>query len=233
MRHPRPLLRRFMTADVGTSAIEFALVFPVFALLLLAGFQVVLYVDATRRVTMVASSISEMMSQAAPTTATSTTATVNAVDVHFSFDSTMVLFPYVLRDAKRKGISWFQDITVNYASIQFTQTSQNCTGAADQSACYAASVVWNSIGGYRPCLVPQVAADDDAPPTGQTLPRSVFGPGSIIAIDVSFTFVPTIGSRFLQPIQIKRSAFVQPRYAALVKFDPTGNDGVASTCPGF
>lgn len=237
MRGAGPSPRRFLAAEAGTSAIEFALVLPVLALIMLAGLQVVLYVNATRRVEMAANAISEMISQAAPATASSTIATVNAADLHFSYDSALVSFPYLMRDASRKGIPWWQDITIDYASIQFTQISPLCTGAADQSACYLASVVWTSTGtagnNSRPCLVPQVAANDTATPSRQTLPRSVFGPGSIIAVDVSFTFVPTFGSQFLPPIQINRSVFVQPRYASLVKFDPTNSDGIASTCLGF
>ncbi|RYB01910.1 TadE/TadG family type IV pilus assembly protein [Lichenibacterium ramalinae] len=237
MRRPGPLPRRFLAAEAGTSAIEFALVLPVLALLLLAGLQVVLYVNATRRVELVANSISQMISQAAPATPSSTTATVNALDLHFSYDSALVLFPYLMRDASRQGVAWWQDITIDYASIQFTQTSQSCSGATDQSACYVANVVWTSTGTAgnrnRPCVVAQAAADDTAAPSPKTLPRSVFGSGSIIAVDVSFTFVPTFGSQFLQPIQITRSVFVQPRYASLIKFDTSGNDGIASTCPGF
>jgi hypothetical protein len=30
-----------------------------------------------------------------------------------------VLFPYVMKDAKRQGRSWWQNISINYASIQF------------------------------------------------------------------------------------------------------------------
>ena len=142
-----------------------------------------------------------------------------------------------MNDANRKGIAWWQDITIKYASIQFTQISTSCAGAADQSACYVANVVWTSTGttgnNARPCLIPQLAADDNASPTNLTLPRSLFGPGSIIAVDVSFTFVPTFGSQFLPPIQINRSVFVQPRYAALIKFDASSNDGIATTCPGY
>ncbi len=237
MRRPVPICRRFLSGQTGTSAIEFALVFPVLALLMLAGLQVVLYVNATRRVEMVANSISQMISQAVPPNASTTTATVNALDLHFSYDSTLVLFPYVMKDAIRKGMAWWQDITIDYASIQFTQVTSLCNGAADQSPCYLASVVWTSTGtagnNNRPCLLPQIAADDSARPTPQTLPRSVFGPGSIIAVDVSFTFVPTFGAQFLPSIQINRSVFVQPRYAALIKFDPSSNDGIATTCPGY
>ena len=237
MARLRVVLGRFLDSERGTSAIELAFVLPVLILLMLAGFQLVLYLNASRQIERVADSISEMISQATPTTTGSTTATVSALDIHFTYDSAMVIFPYVLKDAKQKGVSWWQNITINYASVQFTQLTKTCGSNADQSACYVANVVWTGAGaagnGARPCTVPQIAADDNAMPSNTTLPRSLYGPGSIIAIDVTFTFVPTFGARFLPPLSIKRSAFVQPRYAALIKFDSTNNDGIAIACPGF
>lgn len=234
----RPHAARCFPAEArGASAVEFALVFPVLALLLLGGLQVVLYVDATRRVEAVATSISQMISQATPATAGSTTATVNALDLHFSYDAALVLFPYLMSDGKRKGVAWWQDITIDYASIQFTQIVKPCPTATDQSGCYRADVVWTSTGTVgtttRPCSVAQAAADDTAPTTPKTLPRSLFGPGSVIAIDVSFSFVPTFGANVLKPILISRSVFVQPRYAQLIKYDSTNSDGIATTCLGF
>lgn len=226
-------MRRFAAAQEGVSAVEFSLVLPVLIVLLLAGIQVVTYINATRRVEVIAASISEMISQAVPPSG-STEAKVNALDLHFSFDSTLVLFPYLMKDAARKSVAWYQDISISYASVQFTQTKNNCAGNADQSSCYTAKVVWTSSGtaggNYRPCLPAQNAVDDTASPSRDALPRSLFGPGSVIAVDVVFTFAPTFGARFLSPIRIARSVFVQPRYASLITFDLTGNDGIASTC---
>ena len=234
MRSHALTLRRFASGQDGLSAVEFALVLPVLIVLLLAGIQIVFYVNATRRVEVIAASISEMISQATPQPGVADT-TVSAVDLHFGYDATLVLFPYIMKDAAQKSVAWWQDISISYASVQFTQIpSTNCTGKADQSSCYTANVVWTSNGtagaNYRPCLVPQLPADDTAPPNRTTLPRSLFGPGSIIAVDVVFTFVPTFGAKFLQPLKIARSVFVQPRYVPLIKFDATGNDGIASTC---
>ena len=226
-------IRRFAAAQDGVSAVEFSLVLPVLIVLLLAGVQLVTYINATRKVEAIAASISEMISQAVPPSG-STEATVNALDLHFSYDSTLVLFPYIMKDSAQKGVSWWQDISISYASVQFVQTSTKCAGNADQSACYVANVIWTSTGtaggNYRPCLVPQIAADDAASPSRIALPRSLFGPGSVIAVDVVFTFVPTFGARFLPSIKITRSVFVQPRYASLIRFSSTGNDGIASTC---
>ncbi len=225
---------QFRSADDGVSAIEFAIVFPILLVLMLAGGQVVLYIDATRKVQQIATSASEMLSQAAPPTSGVTTASVNAIDLDFSYDASLVIFPFVMADAKRQNIAWRQDLSVNIASISFTKISSACDGQSDLSACYIASVDWTTTGTpgskYRPCLVPQLPVDNSAPYNRFNLPRSLFGPGSVIAVDVSFTFSPTFGSSFVSPVTITRSAFVQPRYVTNVTFDSTNNDGIAKTC---
>jgi Flp pilus assembly protein TadG len=232
-------LARFTAAEGAAAAIEFALVLPILVAILLAGSQVVLYVNAGRKVGQVARSISQMISQATPP-ANSTTATVNATDLHFSYDSTLVIFPYLMADAKRQGLAWYADISINFAGIAFTPLPGSCNDPTDQSACYVASVVWTSTGtaqpggtNYRPCITPQLPAANTAAPNRGTLPRSVFGPASLVVVDVVFTFTPTFAAALLPPLRIARTAYVQPRYASLISFDPTGNDGIASKCPGY
>lgn len=235
---------RFRAADGAIATIEFALILPTLLLIMFAGIQVVAYVDATRKVDLVAHSISQMISQATPPANTSV-ALVNATDIHFSYDAALVLFPYAMKDAKRRGIAWWQALSINYASIQFTPKNTTCqnsaTSSADLSACYDANVVWTSSGtaqpsdgaNYRPCGTAQQPADDSAPPSRTTLPRSAFGPASLLVIDVVFNFTPTFGSGIVPAIRIARSAYVQPRYASLVSYDISNNDGIASKCSGY
>jgi Flp pilus assembly protein TadG len=234
----------FRAAEGAMAAVEFALILPTLLLIMFASIQIVAYIDATRKVELVAHSISQMVSQAVPPKNT-TVALVNATDVHFSYDSTLVLFPYAMKDAKRRGVAWWQTISINYAAIQFTAKNATCQSntntSGDLSACYDANVVWTSTGthqpasgdNYRPCDTAQLPANDNAPPTRTTLPRSAFGPGSLVAIDVVFEFEPTFGSGFVPPVRIARSAYVQPRYASLVSYDTTNNDGIANKCTGY
>lgn len=216
--------------------LEFSLVLPILLVLMLGGIQLIAFVNATRKVELVARSISQMISQSVPPQG-STIAMVTATDLHFSYDSTLVLFPYLMKDGQRQGISWWQDIMIKYASVNFTQKAANCTDTTDMSACYTANVVWTSTGttgsNARPCAVPLLPADNTAPPSVGTLPRSVFGPGSLIVIDVVFTFTPTFGAKFFPAVRIARSAYVQPRYATLVNYDTTNSDGIATKCPGY
>jgi Flp pilus assembly protein TadG len=226
---------RFRQCAAGISSIEFALLFPVLLVLLLAGGQVVLYVNATSRVQQIATSVSEMLSQATPPSSMDTVAKVNATDLNFSYDASLVIFPYIMADAKQRNIAWRQGLTVSFAGISFTKNSDTCTSSGpDLSSCYTAKVNWTSTGtstaNYRPCTPAQVPVDDSAPYSRSNLPRSLYGDGSIIVVDVSYTFNPTFGAGLVKPVTITRSAYVQPRYATRIDFDTTNTDGIATQC---
>jgi Flp pilus assembly protein TadG len=218
----------------GLAMIEFAMLLPTLLVILFGGTQLIKYIDATRKVELVSSSIAQMISQATAPPGSST-ASINKDDLHFAFDATMLLFPYILKASSLQNKDWTQIININVSSISFTQTSPLCGAAVDPSTCYVAKVIWTSSGApgaqFRPCVLPQLPADNSAPPTRNTLPHSVFGPGTLIAVDVVFDFVPTFGAKFIKPLRIARSIFVQPRYASLITYDTTNNDGIASLCP--
>ncbi len=229
----RARMRLAVQNEDGVAALEFAIALPILMTLMLSGIQLVTYVNAVRKVELVANSISEMISQAAPPTGSST-ATVTTADLSFASDSAVVIFPYLLKDAKTQGVTAGSNISINYASVQFTQILTTCAGQADQSLCYAAKVGWTSSGipgsNYRPCLPLQLPSDDTTVPNRFTLPRSVFGPGSLIAVDIVFNFKPTFGSGFIPSVRIARSVYIQPRYASLINFNTAGSNGTVSTC---
>lgn len=209
------------------------MIFPVILLMTLAAFQIATYVSASRRVQLVSNSAAQMISQTAPPPSSST-ALVTATDVKFAQDAAMVLFPYLLKDASSKGVSWNQDISINIASVQFTQINTTCNNQADLSQCYIANVVWTTLGsGHRVCSTPLAAAANNAVPSSSTLPASTFGPGSMVVVDVVFTFVPTFGARFVAPITVRRSTYLQPRYATLINFDTSTGTSSAARCPGY
>lgn len=229
-------IRGFGADRRAVAAIEFAVIMPVLIVIMFGNYQIVAYTNASRRVDMIVRSISEMISQAVPPD-NSEMATVNATDLHFAYDSALVTFPYVMTDARSNGVQWWQNIVINFASIKFYPISLACQGSADQSPCNIPSVVWTSTGvdgkSFRPCVIRQLPADDTSSPSPTTLPRSIFGSSSIIVVDVVFNFKPTFGSSFIPPIKIARTAYIQPRYALLINFDTTNNDGIASKCPGY
>ncbi len=61
--------------------------------------------------------------------AQNTSGSVSNDDLHFVIDSTMIVFPDVLSDAKAKGVSWSQDIKVTMSSVSFTPTIPGCTSS--------------------------------------------------------------------------------------------------------
>ncbi len=226
--------QRFASAIRGTVAVEFAFAMPVLMVLAMLGVQVISYVNAVRKVEMLASSISQMISQAVPPQGSST-ATVNYQDIHFSYDSGLVVFPYLMSDAKRQGVPWWQDIYIDYASVQFTPiANKTCAVGGDQGTCYLANVVWTSSGttgpNYRACLIPQLAMNDTAAPNKLALPKSIFGPGSVIVIDIVFTYHPAFAGNLMPAMRIARSVYVQPRYATLIDYNTTNSDGIVSKC---
>ena len=226
----------FLTDKQGVSAIEFALVTPILLIIMLMGLQLITYVNAVRRVTQLTASIVQMITQAAPTTPGASTATVNELDITFSAESSFVIFPYLLKDAVQRGLPWYADISINYASVSFAKKNGLTCAVVDLSACYDASVVWTSSGFYanaRPCSPKQQPMSDSGAPNPAYLPKSTFGPGSLIVVDVVFTFRPTFAQNLIPPLTISRSAYVQPRYVSLINFDTTNSSGIIKKCPGF
>jgi Flp pilus assembly protein TadG len=223
---PAKLYRRakeFWRARQAIAATEFALVLPLLVILMLGSVEAARLIVSARKVTLVATTAVEMLTQ-------NGTGKVNYVDLHFATDSTMVIFPQILQDAAQKGISWKNDISVSMASVVFTPNPSTCTS----NCSYNANVVWNSGPNKRTCGVLLVSATDTATPSNTKLPADVFGPGSIIVVDVLFNYTPIFGLGLFGTIPIARSAYLAPRYVPLIKYAVvSGDDGVGAECPGY
>lgn len=226
---------RFWRTETASSLAEFAVICPVLLIFMMMGIQLIGYIDATRRVERVAASVSEMISQAVPPTG-STTALVTTMDLHFAYDSALVLFPQVMTDAPRANMAWWQAIEIDFAGIQFNPTGKTtCRNPANLSGCYSPQVMWvSTIGTHtRSCSTPLKPQANAAPTNPGMLPNSIYGPGGLVVIDVYYTFTPTFAARLLPSLTVVRSAYVKPRYATLIKLDTTSNDLSAAACPGF
>ena len=198
---------RLLGSDTrGVAAIEFALVIPILMLLLLVGFDSARYIVAARRVAVVASTIGQMLS-------VSTTGQIATADLQFYEDSTVGIFPQVLQDSYQQGLTWSNDIGMTVSAVNFTGTSPS----------YQGLVNWTVGTNLRPCYTPMTATSDSAGPSPTTLPADVFGPGSLIVVDLSFKFRPTIASNLMNPIPIVRSFYVQPRYVSSLTYAASGS----------
>jgi hypothetical protein len=178
-------------------------------LLLLVGFDTARYIVAARRLAVVAATIGQMIS-------VSTTGQIDAASLRFYEDSTVAIFPQVLQDSYQQGLTWANDIGLTVSTISFTGTSPN----------YQGLVSWTAGTNLRPCKVPMMAASDTAPPSQTTLPTDVFGPGSLIVVDLSFKFRPTIASKLMSSITIMRSFYVQPRYVPSLTYSGASSASV-------
>jgi Flp pilus assembly protein TadG len=204
----------------GTSVLEFALCAPLFIVLLLVGVDTVRYMSATRQVEDVATTIGQMIS-------VEQDGAISSKDLQFYHDAAMVIFPQVLADAAQQSKTWDKDIGISVASIQFTASSPTCK----VKCTYVAKVLWAGGTTPRSCSVRPTAVADTAGPSSTTLPTSVYGAGSIIVVDVSFSFRPTIAPRFMPTLPIRRSYYVAPRYTPTITYaDAAGGTGFAHAC---
>lgn len=217
LAHWRSRLRR---DDRGVSAIEFALGAPIFIILLLMGVDTARFVLATRQVEDVAATIGQMIS-------VNQSGTVNYIDLQFFHDSAMVIYPQVLSDSAQQQLSWSNDINISLASIQFTMTPSSCTS----NCTYVPKVLWTGGSVPRSCTVMPTSVSDTTRPSSSTLPADVYGSGSIIVVDVSFAFRPTIAPQLLKTLTIARSYYVAPRYVPTINYAKvSGDNGIAKSC---
>ena len=219
----RQSVMAFCRARQAIAAAEFALVLPLFVTLMLGSVEVARLITFARKVTLVATTAVEMLSQ-------NGTGTVNYIDLDFAIDSTMVIFPQILQDAAQKEIPWNNDIAISMASILFTPNPSTCTS----NCSYVANVVWNSGPNKRTCGVQLTPVPDTSVPSKTTLPTDVFGPGSLIVVDIVFNYTPIFGLGLFGTIPIARSAYLAPRYVPLIKYVvASGDDGIGAECPGY
>jgi Flp pilus assembly protein TadG len=213
------LIGTFRRDRRGVSAIEFAFGAPVVILLLLMGVDTTRYITATKRIENVAATIGQMIS-------VNQSGSVAYSDLQFDHDSAMVIFPQVLADAKQRNVAWSNDIGISMASIQFS-TASGCTS----NCTYVPKMMWSGGSSPRSCTAVLTPVSDTAPPSPTTLPADVFGPGSLIVVDLTFNFRPTIAPRFMSSIPIARSYYVAPRYVPAIDYTVvTGDNGIAKHC---
>ena len=227
MRRELDLLA-FLRRQEAVTTVEFAFIVPILLLLLLMGFDSGRYVLATQRIQEVANSVAEMLSQTdkavSPITPVETgDGVVQDSDLHYYFDSAMATYPDVLSVANNTGALWWELLTVQMTSVKFSAAPKGCTSACT----YTPSVVWTT--GARSCGMTITAVPDTNAYSASTLPTDVFGPGSLIVVDVSYTFTPTFGAAYLPSIPIERSAYMAPRNVPIVESQATS---MAPPCSG-
>ena len=170
--------KQFWSARQAIAATEFALVLPILVILMLGSVEAARLIITAQRVTQVATTIVEMLSQTQAQnpneTGTGIPWSITYIDLDFAIESTMVIFPQILQDAAQKGISWNNDISISMAGVLFTPNPTTCTS----NCSYIANVVWNSGPNKRTCGVALTAVPDTSVPSKTTLPTDIFPTGA-------------------------------------------------------
>ena len=197
----RSLADAFRRDRRGIAALEFAIGAPMMIVLLLAGVDTGRYVVATKRLDSVAATIGQMIS-------VSQSGSVSNTDLQFFHDSAMVIFPQVLSDSHAQNIAWGNDIGITMTSVTFSKSGST----------WVPAVLWTGGTNPRSCTTTLLSAPDTAAPSRLTLPTDVFGPTSLIVVDVTYSFRPTIAPAFLKTIPIARSYYLAPRYVSTIAY---------------
>ncbi|WP_158811262.1 TadE/TadG family type IV pilus assembly protein [Beijerinckia sp. L45] len=207
----RSKLGKFASETSAIAAVEFAIVMPMLIILIVGGAETARFITTSRKITNLSSSMAALLAER--------TTAVALNDLMFTFNSTLVTFPQILKDAAANGVPWQYDIGVTLSSIRFTPTVAGCASGCT----YKASVIWSAGStGQRSCIVPPSSTPDATSPSLSTLPQDVFTSGTIVVADVSFTYRPVFGSRFVPTAVLKRSVYLQPRYIGEIDFDASG-----------
>ncbi len=221
MRNP---LKRFALAQNGVAAIEFAFLLPLLALMLLGSVELQRYLRIERQLSLSASNIAAMVAQQ------------QATDVEtliFDFNAAIHMFP-----ASRAEAIWFQALLHQITNVAFTPTTAGCT----QNCTYNANVAWVwpeydmgfGLGNMRRQCGTLNGAAAGATPTGATIPASMFGPGSMVIVNLGYRFTPLFGSNFVPSIDLFRHGYANARFASShIKITNESGAGSPIRCPGY
>lgn len=193
--------RRNVRDTAGIAAVEFALILPLMLTLYLGSTELTQGVMASRKMTLVSRTISDLVAQQPNGTAMTDT-TMSAV---FSA-ATAIMSPFDPSTLK-----------MTISAVEFVANTGS--GGTIYNG-YEAKVRWSKTGPYggtaRTCAKLTPVANATAP-SSTTLPQGLFGSGSLIIGDVSYTYTPGFGGAFLawsstdSVMTMKNTTYMRPR----------------------
>jgi Flp pilus assembly pilin Flp len=218
------LAKQFIRAQTGVAAIEFALLLPLLIVMMLGSFELQRYLRIERQLTLTAENIAAMVAQRQ--------SIENNYDFNFALNVAIHTFP-AGHDEPPKH--WWHVIVHQISGVIFTPTVAGCT----KNCTYAANLTWSwptyntafGLDALRRQCGPITPAPDSAPPTGATLPASMFGPGSMIVVDLRYQFKPLFGSAFMPKIILSRRGYANARFAS--PYLKAVGDYSLLNCPGY
>jgi len=223
-RLPEIPVANFLRDTRAVSAIEFAFVVPVLLLFLVAAFDCGRLVYASERVEAVANQIAEMLAETPKSAAAATAGDglVASSDILSLYNSGPFIFPDVLSQAQQQNVAWSQLLKLDMASVSFAATPTGCT----TNCTYTPKIIWNygDTAFLRACKSALTGVADSSATNPATLPTDVFGPNSVLVVDVHYSWSPTFGAAYFSPVTFARSIYLSPRYVTNV--EATSGNGV-------
>jgi Flp pilus assembly protein TadG len=202
----RRLVRRFRRGEDGASAVEFGLLAPVLVILLTGAVEFSGAITASNRSIHVADALAEMVSRVDH-------AVTNDELKNYALTAALV-DPEIVKYARVSNTALEQAFKVTISSVQFEPKSPTCVllGCA-----YEANVVFSYTlnGTKRSCgkLTPAAATAQSS----TTLPSDVYGPGSLVVVDVEVPYATVLPVRLAKTLTFKRSAYFRPRHSSRIE----------------
>ena len=203
--------RRFAHESSGLAAVEFALILPLMITMYLGCAELSQGLEVTRKATIVASSLADLISeQSSGVTLTNTVAT----DAFAA--ASAIISPYPTSTLK-----------MTLSSVEFVTNAHSSTG-------FDAKVRWTTAyngGTPRPCQIMTPVANS-ATPTPTTIPTGIYpssgsAAATAIVADATYIYTPTFGGSVLAwsssatSITFNHSAYMRPRNEYSVAYSGT------------
>lgn len=205
------LLARFRRDRKGVAAVEFALILPLMLLLYLGSTQIVQALMSSRKLSIVARSLSDLVAQQ-PSGSDLTDAQLN--DIFAA--ATSIMSPFSTTSLK-----------MTVSSVEFAPKTLLGIPIGGYDAKPRWTVTRNGSPA-RPCstLTP---VSDATGSSRTTMPTGLYASGSIIVADVSYTYSPAFGGQLLawsssqSSVTMARTLYMRPRAQSMITY--TGSAG--------
>lgn len=211
----RKNIGRLLATRSATSAVEFALVLPLLLTLLLGCFEISRFLRYSRHLAGAADTWANMVSQ-------------QTYAGHWDLVNAALSMKHTFRESTNDALNnggsvedWWGYLGYQISTVDFQPTEAGCT----TNCSYQAQILW-FWPNYGPSLHRVCGHLTGAPvgaaPSASTIPSALFGPGSVVVVDLVYQYKPLIGSRFIAPTTIIKQAFYPPRFSPEVPPVPGG-----------
>lgn len=214
----RPPSREGLCADdAGAVAIEFALILPILLILLLGTFEISKYIQTNNQVVQTVNMIGQMASQLP--------ASAKAAEVQRIWSAAPLIAPEAHRMTERLGArAWSDVLAVTITSIVFTKRIATC----ETDCAYDGNVDWSVGQNLATCGV--IRPGEVIQPTSQVIPAALYGEGSVLLVQASFSYAPylTGTSSFLGGVaralttKMAEASWFLPRRASRIALSAVG-----------